>query len=116
MENKKLSDEMIEQIELFKSNLSIAAEEVIGNLYTDIAAYIESDTAYNFKNEILRGLKDYSSAKKFYPYDYKDIRKKMFSEYRSEIVADLNADLLAENEQLKKDYDALHYLYRQSLR
>jgi hypothetical protein len=100
--------EAIKLIESFKEKLKAAADEAIGDLYSDIMPHIESDSWFNFQNDVLSGLKDYSDRKVRARYDFKQIRKQILDEYRSELVEDLNQDHLYEIEQLKKE---LKFLY-----
>jgi hypothetical protein len=64
-------DEAIKLIELFKTRLKVVADEVIGDLYSDIMPHIESDSWNNFQNDILSGMKDYSDRKVRTCYDFK---------------------------------------------
>ncbi|MDD3927130.1 MAG: hypothetical protein PHT33_10795, partial [bacterium] len=55
----------------------------------------------NFRNELLSGLQNYGNRKIQAQYDFGRIRKAIFEEFRDEIIADLNQDLLQEIEDLK---------------
>lgn len=88
-------------IDKFKENLSKAAKEAIGDLYVDIGCYVESDSWTNYRNSLMNGLKNYNNRKEFrYPFD--EIRAQIYKEFREDIIADLNQDLLKEVEELKK--------------
>lgn len=92
-------------VDSFKSKLKDAADEVIGTLYCDVATYIETDSWSNFRNQIMEGFKNYDNRKIQNEYDFKKIRAEIYKEYRDDIIADLNQDLLEENETLKKDLE-----------
>lgn len=100
--SEEAQKEAILLIENFKKEISKAAEDTIGRLYTDVMPYIESDTWTNFRNELMDGFKNYQNSKIQGEYDFKEIRRKIFEEYRSEIIEDLNKDLIEENENLKE--------------
>ena len=92
-------------VDRFKSKLKEAADEAIGTLYCDVATYIETDSWSNFRNQIMEGFRNYDNRKIQREYDFKKIRAEIYKEYREDIIADLNQDLLEENEQLKKDLE-----------
>ena len=85
----------------FKEQMKKAADEVLGELYCDVAVYIESDSWSNFRNELMDGFKNYDNRKIQSKYDFKDIRQAILKEHREDIIADLNQDLLEEIESLK---------------
>lgn len=101
-------EEAVKLIELFKTRLKVAADEVICDLYSDIMPHIESDSWLNFQNDILSGLKDYSDRRVRTRYDFKQVRKQIFEEFRAELIEDLNNDHLEEIERLSK---ALEFAY-----
>jgi hypothetical protein len=86
----------------FKEKMLKLCQETLGQLYCDVSAYIESDHWTNYRNDLLAGLQNYGNRKVQASYDFAKIRRAIFEEFRAEIVADLNADLLAEVEELKK--------------
>ena len=88
-------------IEKFKDAIKKVADGVIGDLYTDVIPYIESDSWLNFKNDMMDGFKDYGNTKIHAEYNFKAIRKQIYKEYRDEIIVDLNQDLVEEIEKLK---------------
>ena len=92
-------------VDKFKSKLKEAADEVIGTLYCDVVTYIETDSWSNFRNQIMEGFKNYDNRKIQNEYDFKKIRAGIYKEYRDDIIADLNQDLLKEVETLKKDLE-----------
>jgi len=103
--NKPGEEEAQALVNRFKSKLKEAADEVIGTLYCDVATYIETDSWSNFRNQIMEGFKNYNNRKIQNEYDFKKIRAEIYKEYRDDIIADLNQDLLEENETLKKDLE-----------
>ncbi len=100
--------EAVQLIESFKSQLKKAAEETIESLYVDIMDYIESDSWNNFRNQIMSGFRNYDNRKIQNEYDFKNIRTEIYKEFRSEIIVDLNQDLINENEDLKKQIEHLN--------
>jgi hypothetical protein len=78
-----------------------AAEEALASLYSDVMPYIEGDSWSNFRRDAINQLKGYNREKEIRPYDFRKIRAKMLEEHREEIIGDLNADLLAEVEDLR---------------
>jgi len=95
--------EAIQLIESFKIQLAKAAEEVIGKLYTDVIPYIQSDSWQNFRNQLLDGLKNYENRKIRAEYDFAEIRKSLYRDYKDEFIKDLNSDLVKEIESLKEE-------------
>lgn len=94
-------------VDKFKAQLQKSAEEVIADLYCDVAVHIESDSWTNFRNEIMAGFKNYDNRKIQGAYEFSEIRAEIFKEFRSDIISDLNQDLLKENEDLKKQIEQL---------
>lgn len=106
--------EALKIIDDFKEKLKKANEDVLSDLYCNVMPYIESDTWSNFRNQILDGFKDYKNSKIHNKYDFKQIRRKMFDDYKDEIIKDLNNDILEENEFLKKQVKDLQECLRTS--
>ena len=86
----------------FKVKMRKLCDEVLGDLYRDVAAYIETDQWTNFRNELLDGFRNYGNRRIQAAYDFAQIRRAIFEEFREEIVKDLNQDLVKEVEELKK--------------
>lgn len=105
--SKKGIDEAQALIDKFKHQLIKVSEEVIGDLYVGIGSYIESDAWSNMRNDMMDGFKNYETRLSQNAYDFKDIRKKIYEEYREEIIKDLNSDLLEEIEGLKDEINSL---------
>lgn len=84
-------------IKEFEEKLRVVAQQVISEctskFYTNIIAYVESDTWSNFRNTIVNALSDYNN-KSDATYDFSRIRKAIYEEHKEEIVKDLNQDLV----------------------
>lgn len=86
----------------FKEHMLKLCDDTLGELYVNIAGYIESDAWNNFRQDILNGLKGYPNAKLRNTYDFVQIRKRILEENRAEIIEDLNQDAIMEIENLKR--------------
>ena len=95
-------------IDKFKKKMKEAADEVLGELYVDVACFIESDSWTNFRNALLDGLRGYKNRKVQAGYDFKKIREKIYFEYRDEIIKDLDQDNLKKIAELEKINSGLH--------
>jgi hypothetical protein len=89
----------------FKAAMKDICDDTLSKLYTDVAVYIESDSWTNFRNELLGGLQNYGNRKIQAEYDFKTIRQAILDENREDIIKDLNQDMVAEIESLKKDLE-----------
>ena len=47
----------------FKPKLTALMNEVMGDLYTDVSYYVDSDHWTNYRNALMNGFKDYSGGK-----------------------------------------------------
>lgn len=103
-------------IDRFKEKMKKAADEVLGELYSDVVPFIESDSWQNFRNALMDGLKGYHNRKVQAEYDFARIREKIYSEYRAEIIKDLDQDNLKRIEELQKDVSRLRELLDQEMR
>ncbi len=99
-------------VEQFKVQLKKAAEEVLSNLYTDVAAHIESDSWTNYRNDMMDGFKNYENSLVQGEHDFKEIRQAILKLHREEIIADLNQDMVKEIEDLKEQIERLQELPR----
>ena len=79
----------------------------MGDLYSDVSYYVESDHWTNYRNAIMDGFKNYGGGKPNHEHDYKELRMAIYRNHREEIVNDLNQDLVKENEDLKYQVNAL---------
>ena len=95
----------------FKPKLAKMMEEVLGDLYTDVAYYIESDSWTNYRNALMDGFKGYTNGKANHTYDYKELRQAIYNNHKDEIVKDLNQDLVEENQRLKDEIVGLYNSY-----
>jgi hypothetical protein len=90
----------------FKPKISAVIDELMGQLYCDVAYYIESDSWTNYRNDLMDGFRGYKNNGK-HQYDFKELRQSIYKNHKEEIIKDLNADLLEENEKLKKQLEEL---------
>jgi hypothetical protein len=86
----------------FKAKMLKLCDETLGDLYCNVSAYIESDHWTNYRNDLLAGFQNYGNRKVQASYDFAKIRRAIFDEFRAEIIPDINQDLLAEVDSLKK--------------
>lgn len=91
----------------FKPKLKKLMDEVLGELYTDVSFDVESDHWTNYRNALMEGLKGYSEGRAKCPHVFKELRQAIYRNHKDEIVADLNQDLVEENEQLKRHVEQL---------
>lgn len=84
----------------FKVQMLKIADECLGDLYTDVAAHIESDQWANYRNDLMAGLQNYDNRSHNY-YNFKEIRQAILKEHRDAIIKDLNQDMVDEIESLK---------------
>ena len=90
-------------IDSFKAKIKKEIDNLLGNLYCDVVCHIESDSWTNFRNSMMDGFKDYNNRHIQGAYDFKKIREQIYKDFRGEIVADLNQDLVKEVEELKEE-------------
>ena len=88
-------------VDKFKKALKKSAKDVLDDLYVDIIPHIQSDSWLNFRNDLIAGLQDYGNVLAAEEYNFKEIRKAIFKEFKAEIIKHLNQDLIEENEELK---------------
>ena len=91
----------------FKPRLAKLLDEVLGDLYTDVSYHVDSDHWTNYRNALMNGFKGYKHGKTNHEHDYKELRQAIYNNHKEEIVADLNQDLVKENEGLKKQIEQL---------
>jgi len=91
----------------FKVKLSKLLDDVLGELYTDVSFYIESDHWSNYRNVLMNGFRGYKHGQTNHEYDYKELRQAIYKNHKEEIVKDLNQDLVEENENLKAQIEHL---------
>lgn len=110
-EEGKLEAERV--IETAKKRIKDACDEALGEIYMGIPCFIESDSWTNFRNDMMDGFLDYRTRIKQGEYDFKQIRRQIYNEFRAEIIADLNQDHLAEIKRLQEVVKRLdNMLYR----
>ncbi|WP_205688931.1 hypothetical protein, partial [Candidatus Macondimonas diazotrophica] len=99
-------------MDAFKVKVSEIVEEVLDSLYTDVSYHIESDHWSNYRHALLEGFKDYKNGKADHSIAYAELRMAIYKNNRDEIVQDLNQDLVAENDRLRKEVkDLLKRMY-----
>lgn len=91
----------------FKPKIKAMMDELLGELYSDVSYYVESDHWTNYRNAIMDGFKNYGSGKPSHDYDYYELRQAIYQNHKDEIVSDLNQDLVAENKKLKDEIERL---------
>jgi len=91
----------------FKPKLAKLLDEVMGDLYTDVSYYVDSDHWTNYRNALMDGLKGYGGGKPNHEHDYKELRQAIYENHKEEIINDLNQDLIKENEKLREYVEQL---------
>jgi len=91
----------------FKEKMLGICEEILRDIYCDVAMYIESDSWTNFRNEVIQGFSKYGNRKLQGEYDFAKIRQTIFEEHREEIIKEVEQDIVKENESLKEDVKRL---------
>lgn len=103
-------EEAQELINVFRDKLKSIAEEVIGNLYSDITPHIESDSWLNYRNAMMDGFLNYRNRHVQGQYEFRRLREKIFSEFRAEIIKDLDQDNLERITKLEAEVSHLREL------
>lgn len=96
----------------FKPRLVELMNEVMGDLYTDVSYYVDSDHWTNYRNALMDGFKGYTHGKADHEYDYKALRQAIYANHKDEIVKDLNQDLVKEIESLNNQIKQLQQINR----
>ena len=91
----------------FKPRIKSLVDELMGDLYCEVAHHIESDAWTNYKNDMLDGFKGYKENCDKHPRDFKELRQAIYSNNKEEIIRDLNKDLVNENKGLQEHIDLL---------
>lgn len=86
-----------------KEALTKVVDEIFGQLYCDVAMYIQSDSWSNFRNDLLEGFKNYNNRRIQAEYDFAQIRQCIYKDFREDIIKDLDQDNLKRIEQLEKE-------------
>jgi len=86
----------------FKPKLAKLMDEVMGDLYTDVSYYVDSDHWTNYRNALMDGFKGYRGGKTNHEHDYKELRQAIYDNHKDEIISDLNQDLIKENDRLRE--------------
>ena len=85
----------------FKVDMKKLQDEALGELYVDVAVYIESDSWTNFRSKLMQGLTNYRNRGVQGEYDFARIRRAIYEEFKEEINKDLDQDLLKKVEELE---------------
>lgn len=99
-------------VDSFKAQLKKTADGVLGELYCDVVAHIESDSWTNYRNDMMAGFKNYNNRFVQGEHDFKTIRQQIFKEFREDIIKDLNQDMVKEIEELKATINSLQETLR----
>lgn len=89
-------------IDKFKIQMEKVCKDTLGELYVDVACFIESDSWTNFRNRIMDGFKDYNNRELQADYDFKQIRQQIYKDFQHQINRDLNQDNLEKIKQLEE--------------
>ena len=106
--SKPGAEEAQRLIDRFKELMKNAAEEVLNELYTDVAAYIESDSWGNFRNQMIAGFRNYDNRKIQGEWDFKEIRQAILKHHREDIIHDLDQDNLSRIKELESQIETMH--------
>lgn len=102
-------------IDRFKKQMKKVADEVLGQLYCDVAAHIKYDAWTNFRNDLMDGFRDYTNNRLVHgEYDFKAIREKIYADHRAAIIQDLNQDNLKKIDELQKEVSELRDRLREA--
>ena len=91
----------------FKPRLAKLMDEVMGDLYVDVVAYVDSDSWTNYRNDLMDGFKGYKNGSDNHGHDFKELRQAIYANHKEEIIKDLNQDLVGEVEKLKEHIEIL---------
>jgi RNA processing factor Prp31 len=89
-----------------KSVLDNLLDDYLGEVYCNILPEIESDSWSNYRNTVIDAYKNYLNKDKR-DYDFKEIRQKIYLEYKEQIDADLNQDNLDKIKKLEKEIEQM---------
>lgn len=111
--NPELTEEGKEEaqkiMDSFKPKLTALMNEVLGDLYTDVSYYVESDHWANYRNKLMDGFMKYDTTR--HKHNFKNLRQAIYNNNKEAIIKDLNQDLLLENEELKKHIEYLSNIF-----
>jgi uncharacterized protein (DUF488 family) len=96
-------------INRFKKKMLETAEDVLGNLYCDVAVHIETDSWTNYRNKMMDGLMNYGNQTPLKKELYEKLREKLLHDYAPQIIDDLNKDLLDEIAELKRQIESMQH-------
>lgn len=90
-----------------KKLIKEVSEEVLGDIYTDVASWIKCDSWSNFRQQIIDFVCDYGRLREHCDWDAQKIRKRIFQEYKEELIEDLNQDNLKKIKELEEQIHLL---------
>lgn len=97
-------------LDSFKLKIASLVNEILGEIYKDVAIHIESDSWINYRNHFMDGFKGYTSGRKVHSCDFKELRQAIYKNHKDEIIKDLNQDLVEENKRLAEEVNDLRKL------
>jgi hypothetical protein len=86
-----------------KKVIENATTEIFDKIYVDFVPWIASDSWGNFRMQIVDAICNYNQLREFSRWDAKKVRNRIFSEYKEEIVEDLNQDNLEKIKELEEE-------------
>jgi hypothetical protein len=89
--------------EYLKKTIENVAIEILDKIYSDVAPWVGGDMVGNFQRQIVDAICDYNQLKEFSRWDAKKVRNRIFSEYKEEMVKDLNQDNLEKIKELEEE-------------
>ena len=93
----------------FKPRIKALLDDLMGDLYANVAYHIESDSWTNFRNEMVNGFKGYEAGASTHTYDFKELRQSIYKENKEAIDKDLNKDLVEEVARLKSLIESMKH-------
>ena len=85
----------------FKPKIKQLVSDIMGDLYTDVSMYVESDHWTNYRNQLMDGFKGYR-VNDSHEHDFKELRQAIYKNHKDEIIHDLDQDMVEEIAALKK--------------
>ena len=90
----RLTEEGEKQAQLimdsFKPRIKALVDEMMSDLYCDVAYHIESDSWTNYRNELMNGFKGYGCGASAHQHDFKELRLAIYAKNKDAINKDLN--------------------------
>jgi hypothetical protein len=86
-----------------KEALGKIVEDVIGEAYTNVSTWIDSDSWHNHRQNVVESVCGHGSRSGLTETENRKIREAILEHHRDELIHDLNQDALAEIKSLKQD-------------